>query len=185
MTPLMDKLLLFGGGGFVGGNIARLALARGWQVSIADSARRPGISGADWIVTDIVAEDGVAAAFEAVRPDAVVNAAAVADIDRAERERELAWNVNVVGARRKAVPGVLLGMSTFRATPCLMERTVPTRRRTSLLPSIIMAAPRLKQRGWLWRRTPGPSWFESPSSWVSRWQWGTRSSQETGAEDGV
>ena len=98
----MRKLLLFGGGGFVGGNIARLAMQNGWHVTIADSFYRPGLDGAEWLDVNITDRDAVAAVINEVRPDAAVNVAAVADIDKAERDRETARLVNVEGARYAA-----------------------------------------------------------------------------------
>jgi dTDP-4-dehydrorhamnose reductase len=88
--------MIFGGSGFVGGNLAERAIRSGWRVTVADT--RPGPRG-QWISVDITLEESVRAAFEAVRPDAVVNLAAVADIDLAEREPEVARKVNFDGAR--------------------------------------------------------------------------------------
>jgi dTDP-4-dehydrorhamnose reductase len=47
---------------------------------------------------DITQPDQIWQAFEETQPDAVVNVAALADIDRVERDRELAWKINVDGA---------------------------------------------------------------------------------------
>jgi dTDP-4-dehydrorhamnose reductase len=66
---------------------------------VADSLYRPGIEDADWKIVDITERDAVDKAIEEVRPDAVVNVAAVADIDKAEQEKDLAWKVNVEGAQ--------------------------------------------------------------------------------------
>ena len=95
----MKKIMIFGGSGFVGGNIAKIAKARGWHVCVADSLYRPGIEDADWKIVDITERDAVDKAIEEVRPDAVVTGAAVADIDKAEQEKDLAWKVNVEGAQ--------------------------------------------------------------------------------------
>jgi dTDP-4-dehydrorhamnose reductase len=90
------KLMIFGGSGFIGGNLARLASQNGWDVCIADN--RPLLQ-AEWWSVNVTDKDMVEKALEAVRPTAVVNVAAVADIDLAERERDLAYRVNVEGAR--------------------------------------------------------------------------------------
>ena len=95
----MNKLLVFGGNGFVGGNLAKFALEQGWQVVVADLAPQPRVDGAKWIGVDITQPDQIWQAFEETQPDAVVNVAALADIDRIERDRELAWKINVDGAR--------------------------------------------------------------------------------------
>ncbi|NLE45523.1 MAG: NAD(P)-dependent oxidoreductase [Chloroflexi bacterium] len=96
---MIGKVLIFGGGGFVGGNLATIARQTGWTVSIADSAYRPGIDWAEWNVVDITSRGAVRRTMRDVKPDAVVNVAAIANIDLAEKERDLAWSVNVEGAR--------------------------------------------------------------------------------------
>jgi len=96
---MTGKLMIFGGSGFVGGNLARIAAQKGWAVCIADN--RPLLH-AEWWSVNVTDKDMVEKAIEAVRPTAVVNVAAVADIDLAERERDLARRVNVEGARTLA-----------------------------------------------------------------------------------
>jgi dTDP-4-dehydrorhamnose reductase len=98
----MKKLMIFGGSGFVGGNIAAKALAQGWSVIIADSQYRPGIDQAQWITVDITEASAVNACIKDALPDAVVNVAAIADIDKAEKDKDLARKVNVDGARNIA-----------------------------------------------------------------------------------
>ncbi len=98
----MKKIMIFGGSGFVGGNLAKIARAKGWYVSIADSFYRPGVEDADWKTINIAEKDAVDRVIEDTKPDAVVNVAAVADIDKAELEKDLAWQVNVEGARHVA-----------------------------------------------------------------------------------
>lgn len=96
----MKSLMIFGGSGFVGGNLANRALHTGWRVTVADM--RPGPVG-DWRQADITSAAEVQTLVEESRPDAVVNVAAVADIDLAEREKDLAWRINVDGARNVAL----------------------------------------------------------------------------------
>lgn len=95
---MTGRLLVFGGGGFVGGNLCTVALRDGWEVHAADAAVRDALPGAAWHRIDITDGAAVAALAARVKPTAVVDLAAVADIDRAERERELAWAVNVDAA---------------------------------------------------------------------------------------
>jgi dTDP-4-dehydrorhamnose reductase len=90
------KLLIFGGSGFVGGNLASIAIKEGWEVMVADT--RPGPLG-EWRAVDITSGASVSAVFTDVQPDAVVNVAAIADIDLVEQKKELAFQVNVEGAR--------------------------------------------------------------------------------------
>jgi dTDP-4-dehydrorhamnose reductase len=94
----MGRLIVFGGGGFVGGNLCSIALRRGWEVHIADARVRSALPAAGWHAVDITDAAAVRTLVREVQPDAAVDLAAVADIDRAERERELAWAVNVEAA---------------------------------------------------------------------------------------
>ena len=95
---MADRLLVFGGGGFVGGNLCTLALRAGWEVHVADASVRAALMGATWHAIDITRAGDVETLVASVRPKAVVDLAAVADVDRAERERELARAVNVDAA---------------------------------------------------------------------------------------
>jgi dTDP-4-dehydrorhamnose reductase len=96
---MSGKLLVFGGGGFVGGNLCSLALGEGWEVHVADATVRDALPGASWHAVDITRAEKVRALVSDVRPQAVVDLAAVADVDRAEREKDLARAVNVEAAR--------------------------------------------------------------------------------------
>ena len=105
----MKTLVLFGGGGFVGGNIAALARREGWKVVVADSAFRPGLGDMEWRRVDITDPIQVRAVLSEVKADAAVNVAAIADVDLAEREQALARRVNVDGARNVAEACSALG----------------------------------------------------------------------------
>jgi dTDP-4-dehydrorhamnose reductase len=103
------RLLVFGGGGFVGGVLCSLALRDGRDVHVADAVVRDALPGATWHRIDITDAAAVAALTGVLRPDAVVDLAAVADIDRAERERDLARAVNVDAARSIAASAAAAG----------------------------------------------------------------------------
>lgn len=98
----MKRILLFGGGGFVGGNIASVARSQGWNVTIADPVRKKGLGEIDWRSADITDPASVQEVFEAVNPDAVVNTAAVASLDVAEANKESTFKINVEGAENIA-----------------------------------------------------------------------------------
>ena len=98
----MSSILLFGGGGFVGGNLAVLARRRGSHVTIASRMFRPTLGDFDWKEINLTDEDAVNTVVKKMNPDAVVNLAAMASIDRAEREKKLAWDINVEGAKNVA-----------------------------------------------------------------------------------
>jgi dTDP-4-dehydrorhamnose reductase len=88
------KILLFGRNGQVGWELQR-SLAPLGEVVALGSAPQGSLSGA---FTDL---EGLARTVAAVRPDAVVNAAAYTAVDRAENEPELAHTVNALA------PGVI------------------------------------------------------------------------------
>lgn len=96
---MAKKIIIFGGSGFVGGNLTDVARRQNWEVFIADS--RPGVH-AEWLPVDITDPQSVKSVFAAVSPDAVVNVAAIADVDLAEQKKDLAYQVNVAGARSVA-----------------------------------------------------------------------------------
>jgi dTDP-4-dehydrorhamnose reductase len=92
------SLLIFGGSGFVGAHIAIRAIRNGWKVFIADS-REIHIDGiAGCFNVDIAGPDPVMNLLERIRPDAVINTAALADIDWCEKNKEQTYRVNVTGA---------------------------------------------------------------------------------------
>jgi dTDP-4-dehydrorhamnose reductase len=83
----MIRVLVFGGGGQVGFDLARGRWPAGFAVRplARDEA-------------DITDPEAVAAAFRAAEPGLVVNLAAYTAVDRAESEPERAWAVNCTGA---------------------------------------------------------------------------------------
>jgi len=97
---MSEKLVVFGGGGFVGGHLCTLALRQGWEVHVVERRQFPGgLPGARWHLLDITDQAAVRRLLAGLEPRAVVDVAAVADVDRAEKEQELAWAVNVEAAR--------------------------------------------------------------------------------------
>lgn len=83
----MARWLIFGATGLLGQALMREAKRRG--VASTGAARRA----AD-IVCDVTDPMAVAAAFEAVAPDVVINAVALVDLERCEADPGLAYTVN-------------------------------------------------------------------------------------------
>lgn len=92
------KILIFGGNGFVGSNIAYSATKRKWEVFIADTGKNAILKNLTWDSLNITDFESVDEHIENVMPDVVVNTAAIADIDFAEREKEITAQTNIAGA---------------------------------------------------------------------------------------
>src|ERR1041385_5875824 len=89
------KLIVTGANGFVAGSVLMQAGAE-WEVHALSrsgpSARRANLH---WHTCDPLAPGQLARVFDAVRPDAVIHAAALADIDFCQAHPELARAANV------------------------------------------------------------------------------------------
>jgi dTDP-4-dehydrorhamnose reductase len=128
MPQTRPRLLVIGSTGFVGGWLAQLGRAE-WDV--IEGARRPAhaesIAGEhESVVIDLTKLDSVPAAFDAARPSAVILTAAMADIDRCERERELTDLVNHQGAVAVARECARLGARLiFTSTDAVFDGLAP------------------------------------------------------------
>jgi dTDP-4-dehydrorhamnose reductase len=122
------RLLVIGSSGFVGGWLAQLGRAE-WTV--IEGARRPQSLGAvasdhESVVIDLAKPDGLRAAFDVARPSAVILTAAMADIDRCEREPELTLQVNHRGAVAVAQECARIGARlVFTSTDAVFDGLAP------------------------------------------------------------
>ena len=94
------KLLVTGCGGFVGSAVAHEARA-GWECHAL--TRGPALlhrDGLVWHTLDILSEPDLERVFAEVSPDAVIHAAARADIDLCEADKDAAYEINVGVTRR-------------------------------------------------------------------------------------
>lgn len=71
----MPTLLITGGSGYLGEELARQAVALGWQVAATYHTRRPTLAGVDWRALDIRAAAAVARMWRAVQPAIVIHTA--------------------------------------------------------------------------------------------------------------
>lgn len=104
----MRKVLIIGASGFLGWNLAR-ALRGSCRVTGTFNRNPVEIAGCRMEMLDLASKDGAASLMRGLSPDAVLNAAAVIDVDFCERERERAAAVNADGARTVAGLAAELG----------------------------------------------------------------------------
>jgi dTDP-4-dehydrorhamnose reductase len=91
------RLLITGASGLYGSKLAKIALELGFEVYSTD-IQQLSIYG-DFLKVDISDKTQVDAAFERAKPDVVVHAATLTDVDKCETNKELAWKVNVEGTK--------------------------------------------------------------------------------------
>lgn len=96
----MHRLLITGGSGFVGQNLARYFQSR-WQTAITYLSQRP-TSAAESFQLDVRESNAVFALFEQVKPTLVIHAAGNKDIRFCESEPAEATRVNAEGTRNVA-----------------------------------------------------------------------------------
>lgn len=109
------KLLITGASGLYGTKLAKLAISTGFEVYSSDVQELP-VSG-NFVKMDITNKEVVNETFNRVKPDVVVHAATLTDVDKCELNKELAWKVNVEGTKNildasKAADSFLIYIST-------------------------------------------------------------------------
>jgi dTDP-4-dehydrorhamnose reductase len=109
------KLLITGASGLYGSKLAKLALDRGIEVYSSD-IQSLSIYG-NFVKLDITGKDQVNEVLHTIKPDVVVHAATLTDVDKCETNKELAWRVNVEGTKNiveasKNVGSFLIYIST-------------------------------------------------------------------------
>jgi dTDP-4-dehydrorhamnose reductase len=94
------KLLITGASGLYGSKLAQLALDRGFEVYSSD-IQSLTVYG-NFVKLDISGKQQVDQAFSTIKPDVVVHAATLTDVDKCELDKALAWKVNVEGTKNIA-----------------------------------------------------------------------------------
>jgi GDP-4-dehydro-6-deoxy-D-mannose reductase len=104
----MNRVLLTGGGGFVGQWVARALIERGDDVTLAGLGSFDALSvlsedegrAVRWLTANLCVQDHVEAMLEAARPDVIVHLAGVAFPPEAERDPTGAYDINTLGVVR-------------------------------------------------------------------------------------
>jgi dTDP-4-dehydrorhamnose reductase len=89
------KLLVTGASGLLGSKLCELAIHQGIHVHSAYNRHRPlkGIP----VEFDLSQKTKVEQAIERIKPETVVHAAALTNVDKCEAEKDLSWKINVEG----------------------------------------------------------------------------------------
>ncbi|MFZ3093338.1 MAG: dTDP-4-dehydrorhamnose reductase [Methanothrix sp.] len=91
------RIFITGGSGLAGSKLAEMALARGEQVYSGYAHNQPPYG--KEVKFDLLDPNGIRDIIERLRPDVIVHSAALTDVDRCEREKDLAYRMNVEGTR--------------------------------------------------------------------------------------
>jgi len=94
------KLLITGGSGLLGSKVAEIALARGDDVFSGYAHNLPEYGRA--VKFDLLDEMSISELVGRIEPEVIIHSAALTDVDRCEREKELAYKMNVEGTRALA-----------------------------------------------------------------------------------
>jgi dTDP-4-dehydrorhamnose reductase len=94
------KLLITGASGLFGSKLAEIAIASDYMVYSGYS--RDAVTAGVPVQFDVSDENQVEEALKKLVPEVVVHAAALTDVDKCELNKDLAWSINVEGARNIA-----------------------------------------------------------------------------------
>jgi len=91
------RVLVTGGSGLLGVKIAEVGKKYGHQIILGFNSHP--VDQVESLKLDVTNVSEASRAFIQVKPDAVIHAAALTDVDRCEREQGLAYKINVDGTR--------------------------------------------------------------------------------------
>jgi len=94
------RVLVIGSNGLLGQKVSEL-LVRGsaYEIVLASIEKKPvrQLLSSEYIQLDITSKKEVKRVVAEYRPDVLINCAAMTNVDECEKERELAWKINVEG----------------------------------------------------------------------------------------
>ncbi len=106
----MKKLLIIGGSGFVGANLAAMAKTD-WQVTVTShTASVITIDSVQVVSMDITDRQQVFDVIENIRPDAVIHTAAISSLDACIEDRDRADRINTVATADIAAAAKSVGV---------------------------------------------------------------------------
>lgn len=91
------KVLITGGSGLLGSKLAEVLIRSNYHVYTGFLKHIPTLG--EKVRVDITDNDSVDQVFDKIRPDVVVHAAALTNVDKCELDQELAYRTNVLGTR--------------------------------------------------------------------------------------
>lgn len=91
------KIFITGGSGLLGSKVAEIAQARGDEIFSGYAHNLPEYGRA--VKFDLLDENGISELVGKIEPEVIIHSAALTDVDRCEREKELAYQMNVEGTR--------------------------------------------------------------------------------------
>jgi len=102
MSQNYSTLLITGGSGFLGWNLARVAAAKSYDVSFTYGQHPLAIPHCREYHLDLHDRQQLEDVIEAIAPDAIIHTAALANADVCEKRRSAAYDINVAATERIA-----------------------------------------------------------------------------------
>lgn len=103
-----EKLLITGGSGLLGSNIARMA-TKDFEVFATYNSHLSQIPGTEFVPLDIRDKQQVLFTFRKTTPNLVIHAAALANVDYCDAHPKEAWVINVEGTENVALASKEVG----------------------------------------------------------------------------
>lgn len=96
------KLLVIGGSGLLGFKVAELSVKEAFETHATYNFRPIELDGCDFVRLDKTVRENTLDLMERLKPDVVIDTAALHNVDYCETHRDEAWKVNVEGTKNVA-----------------------------------------------------------------------------------